>query len=214
MESVISVKLADMNFSKLSMEEKRANFVLMDVMLKKLHEANYMVTDFNPNKIIYSDGYFSFESIAPINGLYAGSREEAIYRNVLSLANLAFCSYLPDYSLKQGLLSFDVIHSHFSSFENILPNVDHDYYKSMLVDSYENGKFTNTDCIYYSEHVIKQSKSSNNKKSSNNLAYLKATEAGKMFASNDEAAFGNYFFIICVVFGFILAVLGLIILVL
>ena len=84
------ISLLDMNFKQLSMTDKRIAFILMDSMLKKLHEKNLMVTDFSLNKIYYQDGYYSFEDVSLISDYYANNRDVAIFSNVLALANLAF----------------------------------------------------------------------------------------------------------------------------
>ena len=86
------ISLVDMNFKSLSLEEKRVAFVMMDMMLKKLHNRNYMVTDFRPNQIYFQDGIYYFEKVAPISGYYSDNKDNAVLRNILGLSNLAFCT--------------------------------------------------------------------------------------------------------------------------
>lgn len=210
MAGVVSdrISLLDMNFKQLSMADKRIAFIRMDSMLKKLHEKNLMVTDFSLNKIYYQDGYYSFEDVSLISDYYANNRDAAIFSNVLALANLAFCSYLPDYQLNQGMLNFDVISSNFDNFASYLPEEDRDYYKGILVDSYQNGK-VDGHTLYYSDYIINLGK--NNNGSNSSLAYVKATEAGKAFASQDnEAAFGNNFFLMTIVVSLVVGLIGII----
>ena len=126
----------------------------------------------------------------------------------LALANLAFCSYLPDYNLNYGLLSYDVINQHFNEFISYFPEIDRDYYKSIFIDSYENKKLP-SDIVYYSDYVIKQHQNSSNSNSS--LAYIKATEAGRAFANQDEAAFGHSFFFLTIVASIIVVLVGFLI---
>lgn len=204
------VSLLDMNFKNLSLEEKRAAFVLMDIMLKRLHERNLMVTDFRPSQIYFQDGIYYFEQVDFISDYYSDNKENAILRNILGLSNLAFCSYLSDYNLEQGLLSYDVIYQNFNNFSSCFKEEDRNYYKSVFIDSYDSKKLP-SDTIYYSDFVIKQHRNSNNNNVTS-LAYVKATEAGKAFAKQDdsEAAFGHKFFFLTIVASFIVMLAGII----
>lgn len=204
------ISLLDMNFKGFTVEEKRAAFALMDVTMKRLHERNLMVTDFRPNQIYFQDGIYFFEKVSPINAYYSDNKENAILRNVLGLSNLAFCSYLPNYNLVQGLLSYDVIHQNFNSLLTYFPEEDQSYYKSIFIDSYDSKKLPN-DIIYYSDHIIKQHNNSSNRNVSS-LAYIKATEAGRAFSKLDdnEAAFGHNFFFVTVVASLTVMLIGII----
>lgn len=204
------INLVDMNFKKLSASDKRVAFVLMDVMLKKLHEKNLMVTDFNPSKISFQDDYYIFQDVVPITNYYADNKEEAIRRNILGLSNLAFCSYLPDYQLSNGLLSYEVISNHYDDFASIFMEQDRKYYKSILVDSYKSNKLP-SEYIYYSDYV-KTLKNDSSMDKGANLAYVKATEAGKLLTDkeNKEAAFGNTFFFATATMSLFVLILGII----
>ena len=203
------INLLNLNFRSFSLEEKRAAFTIMDVMMKKLHDKNLMVTDFNPGNIYFQDGIYCFDKVSPISDYYVDNKEKAILRNIMGLSNLAFCSYLPDYNLKYGLLSYDVIHQHFNEFISYFPEADRDYYKTIFIDSYENKKLP-SDTVYFSDYVIKQHQNSSNS-NGNSLAYIKATEAGRAFANQDEAAFGHRFFFLTVVASIMVALVGFII---
>lgn len=205
------VNLLDINFKSLPMEEKRTAFVLMDIMLKKLHEKNMMVTSFQPHDIYFENGFYSFEKVSPITNYYAKDKEEAILRNLLGLSNLAFCSYLSDYRLEQGLLSYEVVSNHFQSFANIFNEEDRNYYKTILVDCYQSGKLSQN-CVYYSDYIINVNKGKNTS-SRNSLSYVKATEAGRAMASEDEAAFGHTFFLFTVVASISVAFIGFILII-
>ena len=193
------VNLIDINFKNFTIEEKRAAFTVMDVVMKRLHQKNLMVADFSPSQIYFQDGIYFFEKVSPISDYYIDNKEKAVLRNIMGLSNLAFCSYLPDYNLKFGLLSYDVIHQNFNEFISYFPSQDHDYYKSVFIDSYKN-KNLPSDTVYYSDYVIKQHKNSSNSNTTS-LAYVKATEAGRAFARQDdkEAAFGSKFFFLTIV---------------
>lgn len=200
------VSLIDMNFEHFSKEKKREAFVLMDIMLKRMHNSNLMVQNFDPKKITYQDGFYYFENVSLISNVSAESKEEAILKNVLGLANLALCSYLEDYKLENGLLNYEVISDNFNALETFLPEEDRAYYKSLLVDSYKSHRLSN-DTIYYSDYIIKHHNTSISKNSS--LAYVKATEVGRAFASYDEAAFSHKFFLLTVVTALTLALIGI-----
>ena len=203
------VSLLDMNFKNFSIEEKRAAFVLMDMMMKRLHERNLMITDFNPSQIYFQDGIYSFEKVDSINDYYSDNKENAILRNILGLSNLAFCSYLPDYKLEQGLLSYEMVHQNFNNFASYFSEEDRDYYKSIFIDCYDSKKLP-SDIVYYSDYVVKQHRNSANRNTTS-LAYIKATEAGRAFARQDdnEAAFGRTFFFLTMVASLTIALVGI-----
>lgn len=201
------VNLIDMNFKNLPVDKKREAFVLMDMALKVIHSKNYMVTDFSPNNIYLENGFYYFDKVSPISARFSENKEEAVLRNVLGLSNLAFCSYLPDYRLEQGQLNFDVISNHFDSFAGCLPSEDLNYYKSILVDGYRDKKLPGV--VYYSDHIVKQNKNGTNKGNGSSLAYIKATEAGRAFANQDEAAFGHKFFFVTMAFSVSILLIGL-----
>lgn len=202
------VSLLDMDFKNLSVDEKRAAFVMMDIMMKKLHERNFMVTDFRPSQIYFQDGIYSFEKVAPISSYYSDNKENAVLRNILGLSNLAFCSYLPDYHLELGLLSYGVINNNFDDFVSNFPEEDRDYYRTVFIDSY-NSKKLPSDTVYFSEHVIKQHRNSA-KGSVSSLAYVKATEAGRAFSKHDEEGFGHNFFFLTIVASLTVALVGVV----
>ena len=195
-----------MSFQNLPYSEKRIAFALMDITLKKLHDKNMMVINFDPRKVFFQDGVYFFESVVPITNYYASSKEEAVLRDLLGLSQLAFCSYLPNYSFQNGLLSLEVISHHFQDFSNIFLEEDRNYYRSILVDSYQKRKLPETP--YYYEYMAKLNKNGTSKATS--LAYIKATEAGKAFASQDEAAYGNTLFFVSIVTSLVILLAGVI----
>ncbi len=201
------LSLIDMNFQNLPYFEKRVAFALMDITLKKLHDKNMMVTSFEPSKVYYQDGVYFFESVVPITNYYASNKEEAILRDLLGLSRLAFCSYLPNYSLQNGLLSLEVISNHFQDFSNIFPEEDKRYYQSILVDGYQKRKLP--EVPYYYEYMAKLNQTGSSK--ATNLAYVKATEAGKAFTDKEEAAFGNTFFFLSVVASLTILLFGVVV---
>lgn len=204
-DTMAKVNLIDMNFKSLSLEEKRVAFVLMDVMLKRLHLKNLVVTDFSPENIYYDNGFYYFRKVSANPVYYAANKEEAVFKNVLSLSNLAFCSYLPDYDLKQGLLNSDIVSNNFDNFVSYLPEDDRNYYRAVLVDSYKQNRLV-TDKVYYFDYIAGTSKNSIAKGNSNML--VKATEAGRALANQDESAFGKDFFFLAMVTSLTLLLVG------
>lgn len=189
------VNLLDTGFKNLSIEEKRAALVVMDIVLKRLHSKGFMVTDFNPNNIYFKDGIYFFEKVAPISSIVADNKDEAILNNVIWMSVLALWAYNtnPSYNLINPLF----VSNNFNSFSYWYPEEDRAYYQSILIDSYRSGKIS-TPTVYYSDYVVKnhQNRAGGN---SNSLAYIKATDIGKAFASKDEAAFGHNFFLVTLV---------------
>lgn len=202
------ISLVDMNFKGLSQQSKRDSFLLLDVVLKRLHEQGIMVTDFDPSTIYFQDGIYFFDKTSPISN-YFSDKNEAILRNMLAMADLAFCTYLPDYQLKQGLLSIDVISNHFDDFSSIFHNEDKDYYRSILVDSYSTKSLPNNN-IYYADYRNNLNKGTSSMGNANRVSYVKATDAGKAMADKNEAAFGHNFFFITVVASLSIMLIGLV----
>lgn len=198
------VSLMDMNFKNMPVEQKRAALVIMDLMLKKLHAKNMMVTDFNIHNIYFQDGIYFFSKTAPISSIVADNKEMAILNNMIWMSMVALWAY-SDHS-SNSLLAPLYVSNHFANFSFWYPEEDRAYYKSILVDSYQAGKVVGTD-IYLSDHVIKQSKGHSSTNASS-LAYVKATEAGRALASMDEAAFGHNFFLLTVAASLVVIMLG------
>ena len=192
--------LVEIEFGKLSKAEKRESFAMMDIALKRIHEKNFKVDSFDPSDIFFEDGLFFFKDVTPIN-YNVDSKGEAILDDIIGLSNLAFCSYLPSYDLSNGLLNTKVVSEQFDKFVTIFEGDDKDYYRSVLVDSFNSRQLPNT--VYYSDFV--------KEKGSNGRAMVKSTLAGKLMDNDklDNAAFGNTFFFACMVATMIMAFIGL-----
>ena len=187
--------MVDIGFNKLEHDEKRYFFMVMDIMMKRLHDNNLIVTSFNPKDIYYEDGEFVFDKIEKISPVNSSSKDEAIRNNIENLSNLAFCCYLPAYDLNNGLLSMSVVSEQFNNFKSIFNSVDGNYYQSILVDGYRNKKLP--EVPYYYDYVSSHTKEAGGKGSS----LVRATEFGKAMTDkeNQEAAFGNIFFLVSLV---------------
>ena len=192
--------LIEIEFSKLSKAEKRETFAMMDIALKRIHEKNFKVDSFNPSDIYFEDGLFFYKEVTPIN-YNVDTKEDAILDDIIGLANLAFCSYLPSYDLSNGLLNTKVVSEQFDKFVSIFEGDDKEYYKSVLVDSYISHELPKV--VYYSDFV--------KEKGSNGKGMVKSTLAGKLMDNDglDNAAFGKTFFFACMVATMIMAFIGL-----
>lgn len=198
------VNLIDMNFKSLSIERKREALVVMDMMLKKLHDKGLMVTDFNASNIYFENGIYFFEKTMPITSIVADNKDTAVLNNLIWMSILALWAYNDNPS--NSLISPSYVSSQFPSFSFWYPEEDRPYYKTILVDSYQSGRLLESN-IYLSDYVVKQQSSSN--KGGSSLAYIKATEAGKAFSNMDEAAFGHRFFLVTVVASLLVGLIGL-----
>lgn len=196
------VSIVDFNLSSMSMEYKREFFYKLDWAMKQIHESGGYVSDFDPNHI-YVDQETrtpSFESIYPFSYTYSDSKDLK-KANMLFLADLAFCTYLPEYNLRNGLLNPEVLSSRFDDFSEYFPEEDVDYYRSIFTMDYSDD---NIPVVYYSDYINKKMENGSIT-SSNTMRYVKSTPAGRaMTASDGEAGYINYVFITCVVFAVVM----------
>ncbi len=191
--------LDKLDFRSYSIEKKREAFISLDIMMKSLHERNMMaiISKEDPTKdIAYENGIYYFTKIVPIDSRNANSKEDAVYRNVMYLANLALCMYIPESdfasSLKVSLLDFGTIFQYFEKYKVYFPTGDANYYESILVNAYKDSKLP--DIIYYTDYLNNKSKDLNG--NNNGMVMLKATAIGKAWAKEDEAAFTNTFLLL------------------
>ena len=204
------INLIDLNFNDFSMDEKREVFMILDMVMKKYHENGYMITSFAPKDIYYQNNLFSFSKYARISPLNVNDKNDAILNNIIELSNLAFCSYLPLYDLRRGLLNSDVVSNYYDKFENRFLPIDRGYYRSVLVDSVINHRLPETPYYYdYIKNVMNNNDLSN-KNNSNVKSFVKATEAGKLMTEDREAAFSTTFYIACMLSTTLIAVAGII----
>jgi len=180
--------------TKLDSEDKRYLLMLLSIRMKKYHEQNKMVTSFKPEDIIYQDGSFDFLEVKNISPLLVNDKDTAILHNIIGLANLGFCLFLPDYDIANGLLDKSVVSDRFNSFVTIFDEKDRDYFKSVLVDARNTGQLPAIP--YYYDYAVQKEKSDTSKGQSPSL--IRATEAGKYMADKEEAAFGDIFFFVTI----------------
>ena len=200
-----SYNLIDIDFAKLSKDEKRQSFIIMDLALKEIHKKNYKVDSFAPSDIYYQDGFYFYDEVTPIN-TNIDKKEDAVLDDIIGLSNLAFCSYLPSYDLNNGLLNGKVVSEQFDKFISIFDQDDKEYYKAVLVDAYKNHKLPENP--YYSDYIMEKEKNGTSKSDNKNLA--KSTLAGRLYADdNAQAGFGRIFFLSCMVTSMIIAFIGL-----
>jgi len=188
--------LVEMDFNHLDQDAKRYSFLLMDMKLKQLLDNDQMVLNFEPNNVYYDDEtkLYDYAKVEKISPMVVNSKEEAMVYDIIGLSTLAFCSYLPSYSLKNGLLDSGVISQKFDNFATIFDETDREYYKEVLVNTRNTGKLP--DPIFYKDYVEKKETMGNSTGKSSSL--VKATEAGRLMTENNEAAFGDIFFFVTI----------------
>lgn len=199
------VNLVDYGISTKTVEEKRQFLFNLDYQLKYIHDNDGYVREVDSNNIFVdiNNGFPYFEEIFSISKGGFDDPNEIKKVNLLWLANLAVCLYLPEYNLENGLMSLDVLVNNFDKIKSYIPTEDLDYYHDV---------FTNSNSImYYSDYIQKQNNSSS-RLASNAMQYIKSTPAGRAMAINDnESGIANYVFITCFVFALLILVLGLVI---
>ena len=202
------IDLVDIDLNSFNNDEKRASFITMDIIMKDMHKKNKMITSFRPQDICYDKetSLFYFDKVEDINPRVANSKEGAIRDNIIGLSTLAFCSYLKTYDPKNGLLNNGVISDQFEDFKDMFDEDDIEYYRSVLVDSYKKKELPDTP--YYSDYILTKSHSKN--ANTNTRSLVKSTEAGRLMTDRDEAAFGNIFYMSCMVAATVIAVVGII----
>lgn len=204
------INLVDIDLNSFSPDEKRLSFITMFMVMKNLHENNKMVTSFMPQDICYDKQtkLFYFKNVVDITPTVANSKEEAIRKNIIDLSTLAFCSHLKTYDPKNGLLNNSVISKEFDKFKDIFNADDVDYFKNVLVDSYETN--VNPEPLYYSDYLLKKEKEKGSGGNSNVL--VRASEVGRAMSDpNQEAGFGSQFGLMCMVASTVLFVVGYIV---
>ena len=204
------VNLLELGFQDFSADDKRKTFMILDMVMKKYHEKGYMITSFNPSDIYYQNEIFSFSKYDHISPVNANDKNDAVLNNIIGLSDLAFCSYLPSYDLSKGLLNVGAVSDDYDKFENIFTPFDREYYRSVLVDSVKTKQLPDTP--YYYEYVSAKIKDVNpsDRSNSNVSTYVKATEVGKLMTDkNNEAAFSNTFYLVCMVTSMLIAFIGL-----
>ena len=201
--------LVDMDFEHLDTDAKRYSFLLMDMKMKKLHDEGKMVLSYEPKDIYFDSDtkLYDYEKVENISPLIVNSPEDAIVYDVIQLSTLAFCSYLPNYDLKNGLLDSGVISQKFDDFSNMFGEIDRDYYKEVFTNTRNTGTLPSP--IYYHEYVEKKETMDNSNGKSASL--VKATEAGRLMSDNQEAAFGDMFFFATITASMLIGIVGLLI---
>ena len=197
------LNIVDYGISSRSIEEKRQFLFNLDYQLKYIHNNDGYVrnVDFKNIYVDATNNFPYFEDIYSISKSGFDNPNEIKKVNLIWLANLAICLYLPEYRLENGLMSLEVLISNFDQVKSYIPESDVDYYRNILF---------NTDSISYFSDYLQKQNSSNSKMASNAMQYIKSTPAGRAMATNDsEAGIANYVFITCLVFALIILVLGL-----
>ncbi|MBQ7136540.1 MAG: hypothetical protein IJO43_01010 [Bacilli bacterium] len=155
-------------------------FVNLDRQLKYLHQRGYCVSDLNSDSIVLEknknsspddQNIFMFSSITRTSN---GVRDYS--DNVVSLSKIAIGAFM---SVENGFcdysqLSTDYIRKYFGEISMYLPNSE--YFSRVIQDD---------DISYYSDYIQMRTGNSRN----NTIQKRKATEYGKMYVPEEDAAF-------------------------
>lgn len=196
------LNIIDYGIASHSIEEKREFLYNLDYQLKYIHEHDGYVRNMDPRNIYVDDSnnFPYFEDFYSISKSGFENPNEIKKVNLLWLADLAFCLYLPDYHLENGLFSLEVLNSNFEQIKTYFPAKDVDYYRNIFSDIH--------DISYFSDYFQKTD-SDNSKVAANAIQYIKSTPAGRAMAlKDDESGLVNYVFITCVVFALVILALG------
>lgn len=157
-------------------------FLNLDKQLKYLHQSGYYVSNLNSDSILLEESklssvnnqsVFMFSSINKLK-----DRNKEIFSNITDLSKLAIGAFISvengfcDYSM----LSTDYIRKYFNEIATYLPNSNY----------FENVIMNNDTSSYYSDYVMMKSSGSSK---NNAIQKTKATEYGKLYTPEDDAAF-------------------------
>lgn len=192
------LNIINCGISSMPLESKREFIYNLDYQLKYIHDNGGYIRDITPQSIYVDPGtnFPYFENIYAVSKNIFRDSEMMKKYNLLCLANLAICLYLPEYNLESGLLSFGVLSSNFEKIKTFIPDEDVNYYRNVLLE--------NDTSLYYCDYIQKID-SSNSMLSSNAIKYVKSTPVGRaMTEKSGESGLINYVFITCVVFSLVI----------
>lgn len=115
--------------------------------MKKHHKNGEYITDFSPRTISicwtnHSSAFFT--KYTRFSQMSLTDIVELKISNIRMLALLAFCLFLDDYDLENGLLNFEVVKNNIQNNLNLFLERDRNYYKDI---------FTNEKINYYCDYV-------------------------------------------------------------
>ena len=164
-------------------------FLKLDNQMKYLHGKGYFVSELNSDTILLDESYdepaFVFSAISK-----SSNKEQDFKKNIVDLSKLAIGAFI---SSENGFcdytkMSDNYIKRYFNEISYYLPHPN--YFESVLVEGRAG---------YYSDYVRIQGENSK----SNSMVKTKTNEYGKLYASNEEAAFIKIVFypvvIICII---------------
>lgn len=160
------------------MDEINHIFINLDHQMKYLHQRGYCIGELNSDTIVLEnekDGerLFSFSSIVK-----SGDPIRDYSSNIMDLTKLAMGAFLSgengfcDYSR----LSTDYIRKYFGEIKAFLPNKD--YFENVIMSPFASS--------YYSDYVASMQ---DGRSRNNSIQKTKATQYGKMYTGDEEAAF-------------------------
>ena len=185
--------IVEFGLSTMSMDYKREFLYKLDSMLKEIHESGGFVTSFDPNTIYITEDtrmpvFSSIRRFLPDEE----DQQNIKVANLLWMADLAFCLYLPDYNLANGLLNPEVISMYFQDFKGYFPEEDVDYYASIFQLDYSLSVLPTQ---YYSDYINTKMEANQASAYSSHKSYSKSTLAGRMMSEKNNirnAGYANY----------------------
>lgn len=171
-----------------SQEEYQKTFYIMDKTMKNIHENNYYVANFNPEKINLYEAkndipIVEYKSLVPFDG----QKEQEIDQNIYNLAFLE----VGIYSDTLPYLTPEFLKTEFAQFKIFLPSEDTLYYQKVL---------TQKSYTYYSDFKDTQNKIQIDKLDKSlqeeggrgkGIQKSKSTAAGRAFAEREEESKNN-----------------------
>ena len=182
--------IVEFGLSSMSMDYKREFLYKLDSMLKEIHESGGFVTSFDPNTIYITEDT-RMPMFSSIRRFLPNEEDQQNIKvaNLLWMADLAFCLYLPDYNLENGLLNPEVISMYFHDFKGYFPEEDVDYYASIFQLDYS---LPNLPVQYFSDYIDRKMSSNQASMYSNQESYSKSTLAGRMMSEKNNSGYANY----------------------
>ncbi len=184
--------IVEFGISSMSMAYKREFLYRLDCMVKEIHENGGYVVTFDPN-MIYIGENTRVPMFSEVRPFFQDQEDQQKLKaaNLLWLADLAFCLYLPDYDLKNGLLNPEVISMYFRDFQGYFPEEDVDYYASIFQLDYS---LPTLPIQYYSDYVDQKMNSDTGNNYSATKAYTKSTLAGRLLSEKNmnNTGYANY----------------------
>ncbi len=158
-------------------------FYKLDKKMKKIHDAGYYVSSFDPNDIIVNGKHVNYVSVNKIDDNY-----DYVHANIYTLSNLAIGIYSGiNTFIKSGFLKHK-----YDDFVLFIPKDIEPYYRGIILRDAT---------VYLSDYMRakkdREVKDTQNELNSNNRKLNKSTMVGRLYSEDDNNTVGfAYTFII------------------